>query len=109
MAEINKIRLNGNDYDIVPQLGTGLVGNDGVVGINIGKGISFDDNGKVTISFGTGLVCEGENEKLAVNLGTAQIIGNSSANCGIAISDLGFVINPVDFKNYLASLGVMFK
>lgn len=109
MAEINKIRLNGNDYDIVPQLGTGLVGNDGVVGINIGKGLSFDDKGKLRISFGTGLVCENENEKMVVNLGTAQVLGNSSANCGIAISDLGFVINPVDFKNYLASLGVMFK
>ena len=69
----------------------------------------FDDKGKLRISFGTGLVCENENEKMVVNLGTAQVIGNSSANCGIAISDLGFVINPVDFKNYLASLGVMFK
>lgn len=109
MAEINRINLNGNDYDIVPKLGTGLVANDGAVGIDFGKGISLDDAGKVIINFGTGLVCESEMDKLAVNLGTAQIIGNSSANCGIAISDSGFVINPVDFKNYLASLGVVFK
>ncbi|MBQ8270438.1 MAG: hypothetical protein IJZ22_04425 [Bacteroidaceae bacterium] len=108
MAEINKISLNGNNYDIVPKLGTGLIAEDGVVGINFGGGVTFDKSGKVTIKFGTGLICSESNGEIAVNFGTAQVTDDSSADCGIAINDSGFVINPVNFKKYLVSLGVQF-
>ena len=108
MAEINKINLNGNNYNIVPQLGTGLIADDGVVSINFGSGVTLDEDGKMKINLGTGLICNESDGEIMVNFGTAQVIDNIGADCGIAINDSGFVINPVSFKRYLVSLGVQF-
>ena len=109
MAEINKIKVNENEYDIVPQLGTALSTENGVVNIDLGSGIFFDENGKIAINLGTGVLCDDENGKLAVCFGTAQVAGNNGCDCGIAINENGFVIEPVAFKSYLISLGVQFN
>ncbi len=108
MGEISKIRVNESEYDIVPQLGTGLAAIDGVVGISLGDGITFDDEGKVRISLGTGLSCDNVNEKIFVNLGTAQVVGEENLDCGLAISEKGFIIDPVKFKEFLQKLNYQF-
>ena len=108
MADINKIRVNKSDYNIVPQLGTGLFAENGIVGINTGEGITFDQRGKVCINLGTGLACDEEKGCLQVNLGTALVAAADDTDCGIAINNSGFIIDLAKFKNFLAALGVQF-
>ncbi len=108
MASINKIMVGDNIYNIVPSLGTGLCDIEGDVSVNLGSGISHDDNGKIFLNVGSEFTYN-DDKKLRLNLGTAVISGDTSINCGIAISDGEFTINRNDFKDFLSSLGVAFK
>lgn len=109
MAEINKIRVNKEEFDIVPQLGTGLYAENGIVSIDMGDGIAYDKAGRVCINLGTGLSCDEQKGNLLVNFGTAQVVDISNTECGIAIDERGFVIDSEKFKSFLVSLGVEFK
>lgn len=125
MANINKIMVGDEVYDIVPAYGKGLKRTDGKIEVsigsglcydsggctflNIGSGLAFDDSGKIHLKLGTGLKFTEQESKIALNFGTAVDNSDNSKNCGIALGEKGFVIIPADFVEYLKSLGVRFS
>lgn len=108
MANLSKIKVGDTSYNIVPQLGTALAEEEGVVKLCIGGGITFNKNNELAPNIGSGLVLENTTAKIVVSLGTAVVAGDSEANCGISITDGNFQISSADFCNYLKSLGVLF-
>lgn len=109
MANLSKIKVGNISYDIVPQLGTALVAEDGVVSLKMGSGIACNDSKELVVNIGTGLNLDDKAGRLYVSLGTAVAEGNDKADTGIAVRDGVFSINPTAFKSYLQSLGVNFN
>lgn len=109
MANLSKIKVGNISYDIVPQLGTALMAEDGIVSLKIGSGIVCNANKELTVNIGTGLNLDDKAGRLYVSLGTAVVEGNEQADTGIAVRDGVFIINAMVFKSYLQSLGVNFN
>ena len=108
MANLSKIKVGNISYDIVPKLGTGLMGDAGILCLNIGSGITFNEKNEVRINLGTGLDFENKEGKIFVTLGTAKASNDENINTGIGIIDGMFRIDNAAFKSYLASLGISF-
>lgn len=108
MANLSKIKVGNISYDIVPRLGTGLIGDAGVLCLNIGSGISFNEKKEVHINLGTGLNFESKEGKIFVTLGTAKATNDEKIDTGIGIEEGRFCIDSSAFKSYLQSLGVSF-
>ena len=108
MANINKIMVGDEIYDIVPALGNGLKRANENIEVNIGSGLVYDDGGRMYLHLGTGFAFDDPDNKVTLNFGTAVDSANPGKNCGIALGSSGFTINSEDFKEYLKSLGVVF-
>lgn len=109
MANLSKIKLGDKCYNIVPQLGKGLNGDDGTVRLCIGNGLAFNKDGEVELNMGEGLKTDSESGKILVSMGTAVSTDNPETDTGIDIADGEFKIYTSLFKNFLKSLGVVFK
>ena len=108
MANINKIMVGDEIYDIVPALGNGLKRAKENIEVNIGSGLVYDDGGRMYLHLGTGFAFDEPDNKVTLNFGTAVDSANPGKNSGIALRSSGFTINSEDFKEYLKSLGVVF-